>query len=323
MRPLDGGRIGIAAQALGIAGGRLRGGAGVRAASARASACPSASTRWSSGCSPTWRPRSRRRGCSPCARPGSRTQGGRSRRGGGHGQAVRRGDGDARDHRRRPGARGLRLHQGVPGRAPLPRRQDHPDLRGHVADPEAGHRPPRSGAGRAAAEGRRARRRRQGRLTWRRAESAGSRRCYGPSVARVARARRACSSRCPAFPVQPALHAGGPRAAGATRTSSATRASSPSPGGRTRRCTGAGCGPCACSPGFGRPEDTNAPLQVPARAGADRALHRLRHAGPDGLRRRPPARPRRGRPRGGVGLHAGRLRGRCSATSRWTRSPPR
>ena len=35
-------------------------------------------------------------------------------------------------------------------------------------------------------------------------------------------------------------------------------------------------------------------LQVPARAGADGALHGLRHARPHGLRRRPPARPRRG-----------------------------
>src|SRR6266446_1920677 len=60
---------------------------------------------------------------------------------GGHGQAVRLRDRDAGDHRRDPGARRLRLHQGVPGRAPLPRRQDHPDLRGHVPDPEAGRRP--------------------------------------------------------------------------------------------------------------------------------------------------------------------------------------
>ena len=39
-------------------------------------------------------------------------------------------------------------------------------------------------------------------------------------------------------------------------------------------------------------------LQVPARAGADRALHRLRHAAADGLRRRPSAGARRGRPGG-------------------------
>ena len=37
--------------------------------SARASACPSASTRWSSGCSPTWPRASRPRACSPCAPP--------------------------------------------------------------------------------------------------------------------------------------------------------------------------------------------------------------------------------------------------------------
>src|SRR5258705_3932530 len=41
--------------------------------SGRASGCPSASIRWSSGCSPTWPRASRRRGCSPCAPPPSRT----------------------------------------------------------------------------------------------------------------------------------------------------------------------------------------------------------------------------------------------------------
>ena len=65
-----------------------------------------------------------------------------------------------------------------------------------------------------------------------------------------------------------ALHAGGSGRAGATRTSSATPASSRSPAGRIRRCTAGGSGPCGCSPGFGRPEDTNAPLQVPPRSRA-------------------------------------------------------
>src|SRR5262249_58280742 len=42
----------------------------------------------------------------------------------------------------RRGPRRLRVRHRVPGGALLPRRQDHPDLRGHVADPEARHRPP-------------------------------------------------------------------------------------------------------------------------------------------------------------------------------------
>src|SRR5439155_23477286 len=51
------------------------------------------------------------------------------------GQALRVRDGDEGDHRRHPGARRLRLHQGLPGGAVLPRRQDHADLRGHIPDP--------------------------------------------------------------------------------------------------------------------------------------------------------------------------------------------
>ena len=50
------------------------------------------------------------------------------------------------------------------------------------------------------------------------------------------------------------------------------------------------------------------PVQVPPRAGADRSVDRLRHAGADGLRRRPPARPGRGGPRGRVDLDARRFR---------------
>ena len=48
--------------------------------------------------------------------------------------------GDAGDDRRRPGARRQRLHPGVPRRAALPRRQGHPDLRGHQPDPADGDR---------------------------------------------------------------------------------------------------------------------------------------------------------------------------------------
>ena len=45
------------------------------------------------------------------------------------------------DRRGDPDPRRLRLHQGVPGRALLPRREGHRDLRGHERDPAAGDRP--------------------------------------------------------------------------------------------------------------------------------------------------------------------------------------
>ena len=45
------------------------------------------------------------------------------------------------DRRGDPDPRRLRLHQGVPGRALLPRRQGHRDLRGHERDPAPRHRP--------------------------------------------------------------------------------------------------------------------------------------------------------------------------------------
>ncbi len=112
-----------------------------------------------------------------------------------HGQALRGGDRDEGRHRRSAGARRLRLHQGVPGRAVLPRRQDHPDLRGHVADPEAGHRapPPQPASTRepSGADG------------GRRTRSAGSRRRYGPFVGAVARAAPCASRSLSGIPVQP------------------------------------------------------------------------------------------------------------------------
>ena len=52
-------------------------------------------------------------------------------------EAVRRGHRDEGHHRRRPGLRRLRLHQGVPGREAHARREAVPDLRGHLADPAA------------------------------------------------------------------------------------------------------------------------------------------------------------------------------------------
>ena len=59
-------------------------------ASGRASACRSASTRWCSGCWPTWRRRSRRRGCSRWRAAWLQGPGAPLRAGGGHGQALRR-----------------------------------------------------------------------------------------------------------------------------------------------------------------------------------------------------------------------------------------
>ena len=57
------------------------------------------------------------------------------------------------DRRGDPGPRRLRLHEGVPGRALLPRRQGHRDLRGHERDPAARDRRARCSARPPAADG--------------------------------------------------------------------------------------------------------------------------------------------------------------------------
>src|SRR5205807_1580849 len=62
-------------------------------------------------------------------------------RGGGEGQALRVGDGAAADGRGDPGPRWVWLHEGIPRRAVLPRREDHRNLRGDERDPAAGDRP--------------------------------------------------------------------------------------------------------------------------------------------------------------------------------------
>ena len=64
-------------------------------------------------------------------------------------------------------------------------------------------------------------------------------------------------------------------------------------------------------------------LPLPARPRPDRALDRLRHADPDGLRLRPRAQPRRGRPRGRRGRHPRRHGDSSSPGSRSAGSRPR
>src|SRR5205085_2424276 len=64
-----------------------------------------------------------------------------SHRGGGQGEAVRVGDGAPADGRSDPDLRRLRLHEGVPGRALLPGREDHGNLRRHERDPAPRDRP--------------------------------------------------------------------------------------------------------------------------------------------------------------------------------------
>ena len=72
---LDGGRIGIASQALGIGQRRARRRARLRQAARAVRPAASPSSRRSSSASPTSPPSSRRRACSPCARRGSRSTG--------------------------------------------------------------------------------------------------------------------------------------------------------------------------------------------------------------------------------------------------------
>jgi hypothetical protein len=60
---------------------------------------------------------------------------------GGAGEAVRLARRARADRRGDPDPRRLRLHEGVPRRALLPRREGHRDLRGDQRDPAARDRP--------------------------------------------------------------------------------------------------------------------------------------------------------------------------------------
>ena len=139
MATLDGGRIGIAAQALGIAQaaydvarayalereqfGRRIGGLPGDPVEARGHGDGD-----------------RRRAPAHVPRRLAEAGGTAAHRRGREGEALRVGDGAPADGRGDPDPRRLRLHEGVPGRALLPRREDHGDLRGDERDPAARHR---------------------------------------------------------------------------------------------------------------------------------------------------------------------------------------
>src|SRR6478735_3916132 len=133
MATLDGGRIGIAAQALGIAQ------AAYDVARSYALERQQFGRRIGDFQAIQWKLADMATELDPARRRGR------------EGEAVRIRDGAASDGRGDPGSRRLRLHEGVPGRALLPRREDHGDLRGHERDPAARDRPldppaPRAGA---------------------------------------------------------------------------------------------------------------------------------------------------------------------------------
>ena len=136
MITLDGGRIGIAAQAVGIAAGAYE--LSVAYARERKSFGQPIGqhqmVQWMLADMATTH-----RGGADAHVVGGLAQGhrGRLRAGRGHGQAVGGRDRDEGDHRCGSDPRRVRVHQGVPGGALFPRRQDHADLRGHLADPEA------------------------------------------------------------------------------------------------------------------------------------------------------------------------------------------
>ena len=135
MATLDGGRIGIAAQAVGIAQAAFDA-ACAYALERQQFGKRIAEFRRSRASSPTWRRRSTRHGCSCSARRGCATRGARTARRARRRSSSRRARAPA-DRRGDPDPRRLRLHDRVPGRALLPRREDHGDLRGHERDPAA------------------------------------------------------------------------------------------------------------------------------------------------------------------------------------------
>ena len=140
MTALTAGRIGIAAQAIGHSGGVSRRVGEVREGARSRSASRSAPSKASRSRSRRWRWTSTPRGCSPIAPPRSPTPA-RTSRSPQQGETLRL-DGRAQA-RGRSGAdsRRLRVHDRVSRRAPLSRREDHRDLRRHLGDSAAHHRP--------------------------------------------------------------------------------------------------------------------------------------------------------------------------------------
>ena len=140
LRTLDGGRIGIAAQAVGIAQAALEL-ATAYAKERNAFGGPIArfqaiqhkladmQTEIEAARALVWRAARLKEAGRPHTRRGR------------PGQALRLRGRPPPDRRGDPDPRRLRLHQGVPGRALLPRRQGHRDLRGHERDPAARDRP--------------------------------------------------------------------------------------------------------------------------------------------------------------------------------------
>ena len=144
MSTLDGGRIGIASQALGIAQGAYENALDVRQGAhpvRQAHRLPAGHLLQAGrhGHQAALRPvpgllRRRAEGAPRALRHGIR-----------HGQDVRLRHRPGGHQRRRADLRRRRLHEGYGGGAGLPGRQDHHHLRGHQRDPAGGHRLPYPG----------------------------------------------------------------------------------------------------------------------------------------------------------------------------------
>ena len=134
MATLDGGRIGIAAQAVGIAQAAYDVALGTRR-SARRSGSTIADFQAIQHKLANMSMEIDAARLLVAPRGVAEGPGQAAHRGGREGEALRVRDGAPPDGGGDPGARRLRLHEGVPRRALLPRREDHGDLRGDERDP--------------------------------------------------------------------------------------------------------------------------------------------------------------------------------------------
>jgi len=131
MHTLDGGRIGIAAQAIGIARASLEDSLAY-AKERKQFGQPMDARRHGHG------NRRRENAYLPCRmekRPESAVHEGIR-----HGEAVCFRGGDAGERQGDTDSRRIRIHQGVPCGAAFPGRENHGDLRGNIGNPAAGHR---------------------------------------------------------------------------------------------------------------------------------------------------------------------------------------